>query len=119
MRVAGGSACQALPAAAMMSAASASTSSALSLVKGRGMSSSDTWVAPAPPRTSKHPLRGLSGLMLTEKPCSFSSFSSLVARVLNAPQLLHASMMMDLAPPEAAAGASLVPASTFLGSSFT
>merc|ERR1719440_2183443 len=66
-----------------------------SLVKGRGMSSSDsTFVSPT--RTSKQPLRGFSpsGLMVTvaEGCSSLISASSFVARVLNAFHDLHASM---------------------------
>eukprot|EP00192_Tetraselmis_astigmatica_P015309 CAMPEP_0117673992 /NCGR_PEP_ID=MMETSP0804-20121206/14787_1 /TAXON_ID=1074897 /ORGANISM="Tetraselmis astigmatica, Strain CCMP880" /LENGTH=168 /DNA_ID=CAMNT_0005482805 /DNA_START=78 /DNA_END=581 /DNA_ORIENTATION=- len=70
-------------------------SSAFSFVKGRGMSVRETKVcAPSLVLTSKQPLRGLSGLIstVTEGALSFSSSSSLFARVLNAPQLLQASM---------------------------
>uniref|UniRef100_A0A7S1SMR3 Uncharacterized protein n=1 Tax=Tetraselmis chuii TaxID=63592 RepID=A0A7S1SMR3_9CHLO len=49
-------------------------------------------------RTSKQPLRGFSGLMetFTSGTAAFTAFSSLFARVLNAPQLLQASMTSTL-----------------------
>lgn len=85
----------------MISSASASMSSALSFVKGLGMSSSSRKVFE--PRTTNAPLRGLSGLMLTLKPAALRRPSSLVARVLNAPQDLHASIKIDLLPAPAGA----------------
>jgi hypothetical protein len=42
--------------------------------------------------TSKQPFLGLSGLMVTAMPAFLRRSSSLVALVLNAPQLLHASI---------------------------
>ena len=53
-------------------------------------------MSPLPMRTSKHPLRGFSGLMETEIPALFRIPSSLAALVLNAPQLLQASMVTHL-----------------------
>ena len=50
-------------------------------------------LSPVPVRTSKHPLRGFSGLIETEIPALFRISSSLAALVLNAPQLLQASMV--------------------------
>ena len=79
------------------SLATSSISSAFSLVNGRGISSSDS-TALSPTRTSKHPLRGFSGLTVIEaegKSCLIKP-SSLVARVLNACQDLQASMITSL-----------------------
>ena len=66
-------------------------SSAFNFVKGRGMSVSDRTVVPFAV-ISKQPLRGFSSLILTTAVGSsaFRSVSSFVARVLNAPQDLHA-----------------------------
>lgn len=121
------------------SLATSSMSSALSLVKGRGMSVSEITLSPFT-RTSKQPFRGFSSLILicaagaetceasdacelvesrvrgcktdSRKECAaasrkrerrvhheihtFSRASSLEARVLKAPQLLHASIAMAL-----------------------
>jgi hypothetical protein len=41
-------------------------------------------------------VRNDSSLMSASTPCSLSSFWSLAARVLNAPQLLHASIVTEL-----------------------
>lgn len=73
-----------------------------STLKGLGMSVR-LRTASSLTRTSKHPFRGFSGLILTSRPgfSALSSFSSFVARVLNAPQLLQASMITP-DPPEAA-----------------
>lgn len=53
--------------------------------------------------TSKHPFLGLSALIVHEMPSDASAFSSLAARVLNAPHDLHASMETCV-PPFALAG---------------
>lgn len=86
------------------SSATSSITSALSLVNGRGMSSSDRIGSP-PTRTSKQPLRGFSGLIdtLASGFAARMNFSSFVDRVLNAPQLLHASMTTSISPEAAAA----------------
>jgi len=85
-------------------------SSALSFANGRGMSVSDRTAEPLT-LTSKQPLRGFSSLTLTTAPGkpALTRASSLVARVLNAPQLLHASIETT-APPEDAAGTFLADA---------
>ena len=74
-------------------------SRALSFGNGRGMSSSDRIGSP-PTRTSKQPLRGFSGLIdtLASGFAARMNFSSFVDRVLNAPQLLQASMVTSLPP---------------------
>ena len=71
-------------------------SSALSLVKGRGMSRRLRTVLPLA-FTSKHPLRGFSPLITTvaEGTSLPTSSCSLAALVLKAPQDLHASMSTD------------------------
>eukprot|EP00614_Pseudopedinella_elastica_P031555 CAMPEP_0172614122 /NCGR_PEP_ID=MMETSP1068-20121228/49215_1 /TAXON_ID=35684 /ORGANISM="Pseudopedinella elastica, Strain CCMP716" /LENGTH=128 /DNA_ID=CAMNT_0013418821 /DNA_START=296 /DNA_END=679 /DNA_ORIENTATION=+ len=76
-----------------MSFTASSRSSSLRGLNGRAMSRRDTGVL-SPTRTSKQPFRGFSGLILTARPglASSSAFSILPARVLNAPQLLQASM---------------------------
>ena len=73
--------------------ATSSMSSALSLVKGRGMSSKESSTMPRA-RSSKAPLRGLSALMATVASGFFSrtAFSILFARVLKAFHDLHASI---------------------------
>ena len=48
--------------------------------------------------TSKHPFLGLSALIVHEMPSDASAFSSLAARVLNAPHDLHASMETCVPP---------------------
>lgn len=77
--------------AATTSLKTASMSSAFSFVKGRGMSRRErTFFSPT--LISKQPLRGLSGLITQVIPLALSRDSSFAARVLNAPQLLQASM---------------------------
>uniref|UniRef100_A0A7S1I024 Uncharacterized protein n=2 Tax=Eutreptiella gymnastica TaxID=73025 RepID=A0A7S1I024_9EUGL len=73
---------------------SASMSSAFKAGKGRAMPTREMMTV-SPTFTSKVPLRGFSGLMSTVTPFapSLMIFSSLVARVLNAPQDLQASMV--------------------------
>lgn len=98
--------------------------SAFNLVKGRGMSRSDRTISPLT-RTSKQPLRGFSGFIETSTPglAAFISFSNYLFlddkvnirarflkirrrdykklafpdRVLNAPQLLQASITTPVA----------------------
>jgi len=79
--------------------ATSSITSALSLVNGRGMSVSERMVAPLT-ETSKQPVRGFSSLIFTVAPGkpAFTRASSLEALVLNAPQLLHASILTTQPP---------------------
>jgi len=75
----------------MVSAATSSMARAFSLVKGRGMSRRERTISPAT-RTSKQPFRGLSGLIFTADAWPFRLDSSFRARVLNAFQVLQASI---------------------------
>ena len=84
-------------------------SSAFSLANGRGMSSSESVTSPLT-ETSKQPLRGFSSFttILADGYPALTSASSFVARVLKAPQDLHASILtMAPAPPEDDAAAFL------------
>lgn len=70
----------------------ASTSIALSLAKGRGMSRSSITGAPLK-MTTKAPLRGFSPPFTTTlNPASLRTFSTLADRPLNTPQLLQCSI---------------------------
>ena len=83
---------------------------------GRFMSKSERSGSWPSTRTSKHPFRGFSGLIatLTEGAAAFPAASTLDALVLNAPQLLHASITRVL---EALAGGAVAFARLALGSS--
>mmetsp|Transcript_178 Transcript_178/g.334 ORF Transcript_178/g.334 Transcript_178/m.334 type:complete len:215 (+) Transcript_178:58-702(+) len=105
-----------LESAAATSAASFSISSAFSFVNGLGMSRRES-TAVSPTRTSKHPLRGFSGLMATFFPgcAALRRDSSLLARVLNAPHDLQASMTTSAARGPLVAGSSAGAFAAFLG----
>ena len=76
----------------------------MSLVNGRGMSRRLTTFVPFA-LTSKHPFLGLSSFTLTLRLASLRSFSSFAARVLKAPQDLHASISTSAPCPLLAAAA--------------
>eukprot|EP00628_Pelagophyceae_sp_CCMP2097_P031056 CAMPEP_0184203308 /NCGR_PEP_ID=MMETSP0976-20121227/8990_1 /TAXON_ID=483370 /ORGANISM="non described non described, Strain CCMP2097" /LENGTH=275 /DNA_ID=CAMNT_0026507863 /DNA_START=27 /DNA_END=852 /DNA_ORIENTATION=+ len=86
-----------LASAASVSAATWSMSRALSAVNGLFMSTRSTILA-SPTETTKAPLRGLSALTETVA-LPFSAATSFAARVLNAPQDLHASIWTAGRPP--------------------
>lgn len=86
----------------MTSAPTASMSSALSSGNGRGMPTSSTTVFFSV-LTTKHPLRGLVGLMTTVlTPAPARKLLSFSARVLNAFQLLQACIHMRIQREDAA-----------------
>lgn len=78
---------------------SASISRAFRAGNGRAMATKEM-IALSPTLTSKVPFRGFSALISTTVPAlpSLMIFSSFVARVLNAPQDLQASMLTFLPP---------------------
>ena len=77
----------------MTFSANSSMSTSRRALNGRAMPTSESTGSAWPERrTSKVPLRGLEGLMVTEKPAALSRPSSLVALVLKTPQELHLSI---------------------------
>ena len=94
-------------------------SMAFSFGNGRGSGPVSKTAVP-PTVTEKTPFRGLSACWLIVTLTGASAFSSFVARVLNAPQLLHASMFT--APPPTLTGAAffgeLLFAMVFFGATF-
>jgi hypothetical protein len=92
---------------------------AFSFGNGRGSGPVSNTTVP-PTVTQKTPLRGLSSCGLIATLTGASAFSRRVARVLNAPQLLHASIATAPPPPPAAArfGLALFFETVFFGATF-
>ena len=92
---------------------------AFSFGNGRGSGPVSNTTVP-PTVTQKTPLRGLSSCGLIATLTGASAFSRRVARVLNAPQLLQASMATAPLPPPAAArvGLALFFEMVFFGATF-
>ncbi len=88
---------------------------------GNGRDSGPVSKTTEPPTvTEKTPLRGLSSCWLIATLTGASAFSRRVARVLNAPQLLHASIATAPPPPPVAAcfGLALFFDMVFFGATF-
>ena len=90
---------------------------AFSFGNGRGSGPVSNTTVP-PTVTQKTPLRGLSSCGLIATLTGASAFSRRVARVLNAPQLLHASMATSPPPTAARFELALFFEMVFFGATF-
>lgn len=82
----------------MAALTTSSTSVSRSFVKGLGIASNSITVSPFI-WTTNEPFLGFSGLIVTENPASFSTFSTFVALVRNTPQLPHLSIVASMLSP--------------------